>query len=174
MPPCAAGILLPERFCAFQTRNAVVHTQKGAVPAGAWSGRPAQKPCPVSRCRRVPGSVCSRRALPERRTADLSRRRVRRHHRTHPPPSPAEARKAKAFRASKRVKKVFLTRFQTETGFRLSRLALRCAYKFCAQRKIYTLLSASSIFCDVHAAAENDPNHFCACGRKTLRDLLTV
>ena len=25
------------------------------------------------------------------------------------------------------------------------------------------------IFCDVHAAAENDPNHFCACGRKTLR-----
>ena len=25
------------------------------------------------------------------------------------------------------------------------------------------------IFCDVHAAAENDLNHFCACGRKTLR-----
>ena len=67
------------------------------------------------------------------------------------------------------VSKSILTRSQTKTGFRLNRLALRCAHKFCAQRKTYTLRSVSRIFADVHAAGKNDYNRFRRCGGETLR-----
>ena len=169
MTPRAAGILLPERFGAFQNRNADFHTQKGGCPGRCMDRASCAKAMP---CQRMP--PCARQRLRPPRFAGAA------HGRSLPaavaPASQGRARRLHRQKPGKQllsgllsVSKSILTRSQTKTGFRLNRLALRCAHKFCAQRKTYTLRSVSRIFADVHAAGKNDHNRFCACGRKTLR-----